>query len=150
MQRPKEIMKFLRACPMSVALSMTFIAYSVNGALIQGPLPMKVLAPIGEIAELNCTVNISELKEQKGGMFSSITWITQNQALLTDINPTVTGGKIKTSTIRVPLTEEFTAGVSIRCVAVTFSSLSETPSSTSANLTAYGMYRYTETGLVQV
>ena len=119
---------------------MAVIAYSVNGTLIQGPLPMSVVAPIGEIVELMCTVNTSELMEQTGGTFATITWSTQNQSLLTGISPTLTGGEIKTSTLRVQLTEEYTSGVSIRCVALTHSPPSDTFSNISATLTAYGKY----------
>ena len=125
----------------SVAFCTAFIAYLINGTLIQGPLPMSVVAPIGEIVELHCTVNISELKGQTGGgSFAFLTWLTSNQSLLNDINPILTGGEIKTSTARVHLTEEYTSGISFRCIAFTLSPWSETTSNTSAILTAYGMY----------
>ena len=86
----------------------------------------------------------AEIMGQIDDMFATITWITQNQVLLTNINPILTGGEIKTSTLRVQLTEEYTSGVSIRCVAVTHSPASDTSSNTSATLTAYGKYMFAE------
>ena len=145
-------MNRLTSCPFSLALGMVFIAYWVNGALIQGPLPMSVVAPIGLTAELNCTVNLTELVEHTGGAFVAIIWSTPNQALLQHLNPILAGKEIKTSILRAQLTEDYTSGVSVRCAVVTRShSLSETPSNTSAILRAYGMYNISQnTCLVQL
>ena len=118
------------------AVRMAIMACSVNGAIIEGPLPMTVVAPIGGTVELTCVVNISDLMAQTGLGLTTILWNTESQVSLSSARRETKGG---TSTLRVELTAEFTSGVSVRC-AILLTNLTRIFSNISATLIAYGTY----------
>ena len=112
------------------------VIWSVSGALIQGPTPTNKIAPIGGTVEFTCVVNTTELPS--GQVFFGIIWSVNQQLLPSGPNQKITGTVIRTGTLRLSVTEDYTLGVSIRCGLVTTQFVG-TLSNTTATLTAYGM-----------
>ena len=120
----------------TLLLFLPTVAWSVSGALIRGPTPTNKIAPIGGTVEFTCVVNTTELPS--GQVFSNIFWSVNNQVLPSGPNQRVTGTVIRTGTLRLNITVDYTSGVPIQCGVTT--GFIGTLGNTTTILTAYGMF----------
>ena len=102
-----------------------------RAGLVQGPIPVSVLAPVGSSVDLNCTVNISELPTNT--YFDPIRW-SVNSNILIRMGLAVSG-----NTVSLEVTTNYiSAAASVQC-STQLNGTIEVFSDTTATLTAYGI-----------
>ena len=109
------------------------VIYSGTGAVVQGPTPVSILAPVGlSFVDFTCNVNLSELPENT--FYNAIRWRV-NGNILTRMGQAVSG-----NTVSLQVTTSYiSAAASVQC-STKLNGTIEVFSDTTATLTAYGIY----------
>ena len=101
-------------------------------AVVQGPIPVSVLAPVGSFVDFNCTVNLSELPANT--FFDPIRWRVNGNILIR------MGLAVSGNTVSLEVTTSYiSAAASVQC-STQLNGTIEVFSDTTATLTAYGIY----------
>ena len=114
------------------------------GALITGPEPTNVVAPLGSIVTFTCVVNTAEIPAgttligiNTDGL---VTWLVSGTvlALNTDQN-VIVNGTLQIGTRQLTVTRDYLTGVPVQCLVILLISTDTmTFRSNNATLTAYG------------
>ena len=119
------------------------------GALITGPEPMNVVAPLGSIVTFTCVVNTTETPAgttligiNTDGL---VTWLVNGTVLApnTDQN-VIVNGSLQIGTRQLTVTQDYLTGVPVQCQVIVLLSNGDTMRfrTNNATLTAYGEHVY--------
>ena len=107
---------------------------------INGPEPMAAVAPVGAMVTFTCVVNTTELKPD---VFHSISWRENGKTLSGNFDQENSNQLLDlvTSTLQLPVLQDYTTGVLVQCQVFVNVLVSDTVivlKSNNATLAAYG------------